>query len=49
MESGGKVEVVGRKGAGWGGRGGAWVGEKCVGGWSFVLMEGWRILSFERE
>ncbi len=47
MERGGEVEVVGGKGAGGRGRGGAWVSEECNGGWSVVLTEVRKSLSFE--
>ena len=47
MEGGGKMEVVGGKGAGRRGGGGAWASEECIGRWSFVLMDVWKMLNLE--
>ena len=49
MEGGREVEMVGGKGAGGRGRGGARVGEECIGGRGVVLTEVRKNLNIERK
>ncbi len=49
MEGGGKVEMVGGKGAGGRGGRGAWISEECIRGWSVILMKVWKMSDFESK